>query len=83
MSRILTLEEVRQWEDCEAETSLVGDVVTWETARVNLTSGVSVRQRDIQPSHWSSSYNAALSLVESFRVLKYLSCTERSYYRRS
>ena len=26
---------------------------------------------DIQHSHWSSSYNAALSLVENFRVLKY------------
>ena len=25
----------------------------------------------IQHSHWSSSYNAALSLVQSFRVLKY------------
>ena len=71
MSRILTLEEVRQWEDCEAETSLVGDVVTWETARVNLTSGVSVRQRDIQPSHWSSSYITSLLLVESFIVMKY------------
>ena len=27
--------------------------------------------RDIQPSHWSSSYIAALSLVDSSRVLKY------------
>ena len=38
--------------------------------------------RDIQHSHWSSSYITALSLVESFRVLKYfdmvgwLLCTE-------
>ena len=28
-------------------------------------------QGNIQHSHWSSSYNAALSLVESCRVLKY------------
>ena len=28
-------------------------------------------RRDIQHFHWSSSYIAALSLVESFRVLKY------------
>ena len=27
--------------------------------------------QDIQSSHWSSSHNAALSLVESFRVVKY------------
>ena len=45
-SRILTLEEVRQWEDCEGETGLVADVLSWETARLNLTAGVSVRQAD-------------------------------------
>ena len=29
------------------------------------------RQRDIQHSHWSSSDNTALSLVETFQLLKY------------
>ena len=34
-------------------------------------SSVLHSQTYIQPSHWSSSYNTALSLVESFRVVKY------------
>ena len=45
-SRTLTLEQIRQWESCEADTSLVGDVVNWDTARFNLTAGVFVTERD-------------------------------------
>ena len=36
-----------------------------------------VRSEDIQHSHWSSSYNTGLSLVESFRVLKYFHVVAR------
>ena len=45
-SRTLTLAEIRQWESCEAGTSLVGDVVSWDTAALNLTLGVSIREAD-------------------------------------
>ena len=40
-------------------------------------------RRDIQHSHWSSSYIAALSLVEMLQSVEIFSCTERSCYRRS
>ena len=40
------MEEIRQWESCESETNLVGDVVSWDTARLNLTAGVTVREAD-------------------------------------
>ena len=45
-SRILTLDEIRRWESCEEETSMVGDVVSWDTAILNLTIGVSVREEE-------------------------------------
>ena len=44
--RILTLDEMRQWESCQSEPSMVGDVVRWDTASLNLTLGVSVREAD-------------------------------------
>ena len=40
--------------------------------QIILLPASSSTRRDIQHSHWSSSYIAALSLVESSRVLKYL-----------
>ena len=46
---------------------------------VDISNDLTVR-RNIQPSHWSSSYNAALSLVQTVEIF---SCTERSYYRLS
>ena len=44
------------------------ELTEWRSSQRRNMAGLTTY---IQPSHWSSSYNAALSLVESSRLLKY------------
>ena len=43
-SRVLTDEEIHHWEECKNDQG--GDLVNWETARFNLTAGISQTVED-------------------------------------
>ena len=65
-----TLGLLESWREILAERQ-VRDDDEINNNIITVSVGPSVSGRYIQDSHWSSSYNAALSLVESCRVLKY------------
>ena len=45
-SRVLTDDEIHHWEECKSDQTGGGDIVNWETARFNITAGISQTVED-------------------------------------
>ena len=43
---MLTDDEIHHWEECKSDQTVGGDIVNWETARFNITAGISQTVED-------------------------------------